>query len=49
MNLKSYIARQSVVSSVSKPISITYNDIQLNSEFQKKAVFNDFNKNTFDI
>ena len=49
INLKSYIARQSVVSSVSKPISINYNDIQLNSEFQKKAVFNDFNKNTFDI
>lgn len=49
IHLKSYIARQSVVSAVSKSICIDYNAIQLSSEFQKKVVWNDFIKNTFDL
>lgn len=49
ITLKSYIARQSVVSSVSKPIDISIDDIKLESNFQKKMVYNDIAKKTFEI
>lgn len=49
ITLKSYIARQSVVSSVSKPIDIPIDDIKLESNFQKKMVYNDIAKKTFEI
>lgn len=47
--LKSYIARQSVISAVSKPVQIDMDKIKLESKFQKRSVFSDFTKDTFDI
>lgn len=46
--LGAYVARQSVVSALSKPIDIDENELKLNSMFQKKQVINDFQKNTFE-
>lgn len=47
--LKTYIARQSIVSAVSPPLPCNMEDIQLKSIFQKKAVYNDFVKETFSL
>jgi len=47
--LKSYIARQSIVSAVSEPISIDADKLKLNSEFQKRMVLHDFKKDTFEV
>lgn len=45
---KEYIARQSVVSALSDPISIDETELAtLTSNFQKKLVLNDFKKTTF--
>ena len=46
-NLKTYIARQSIVSSVSKPVPFDINEINLSSKFQREAVYHDFIKDTF--
>lgn len=43
-DVKKYIARQSVISSVSKPLSISLDDVNLKSPFQKKLVLGDFIK-----
>ena len=47
--LKSYIARQSVVSAVSEPAPLELDEIRLESPFQRRAVWQDFSKNAFDI
>ena len=49
LTLKSYIARQSILSSVSPAIPCNKEDINLKSNFQKMAVYNDLAKNTFNI
>ena len=46
--LKSYIARQSVVSAVSGPVPLDPASLCLTSPFQKKAVEQDFHKSAFD-
>lgn len=43
-----YIARQAVVSSVSRPINIKAEDVLLESDFRKKMVLADLNKTAFD-
>lgn len=48
IELKTYIARQSIVSAVSSEIKCKKEDIQLESEFQKRLVFNDLTKKTFE-
>jgi|GEM_PF-1791996 hypothetical protein len=48
ISLKTYVARQSVVSSVSNPIECNIDDINLKSNFQKEAVYHDFVKDTFE-
>lgn len=47
--LKTYIARQSIVSAVSAPVSIEKEAIDLTSHFQKECVYNDFKKNTMEV
>ena len=47
--LKTYIARQSIVSAISTPISIEKEDINLASNFQRQCVYNDFKKNTMEL
>ena len=49
MELKSYVCRQSVVSAVAPKVECSYEEINLISNFQKRQVFNDFEKNTFEI
>ncbi len=49
MNLKSYIARQSIVSAVSKPVECNMDDINLSSKFQKRMIYNYFTKIAFDL
>ncbi|WP_252247355.1 DUF6270 domain-containing protein [Clostridium sp. ZBS4] len=47
-NINTYIARQSIVSAVSKPIECNIENIKLKSKFQREAVYNDFKKNIFE-
>ncbi len=47
-SLKTYVARQSVVSSVSEPAKLRIDDIKLESDFQKNQVYGDMVKNTFE-
>lgn len=47
--LRSYVARESVVSAVSKPIPLELDAIHLTSQWQKTAVWQDFNKTAFDM
>lgn len=49
LNLKSYIARQSILSAVSSPIPCEKDNIKLKSNFQKNVIYNDFVKNTFNL
>lgn len=49
LELSSYVARQSVVSAVSEPISLDMDCIHLSSAFQRRMVWQDFVKNTFNI
>jgi hypothetical protein len=42
--INNYFARTSFVSLMSNPIQVNMDDIQLNSNFQKKSVFQDLNK-----
>lgn len=49
LELKTYIARQSVVSAVSKPVPLEKEQIKLDSAFQKTVVWYDFNKTTFPL
>ena len=44
-----YIARQSLISSVSLSANINWNDIKLSSNFQKKMVLYDMNKMAFEL
>lgn len=44
-----YIARQSVISAVSKPINLQQNDIRLDSEFQRRQVYYDLAKKAFEV
>ena len=48
LELKTYVARQSVLSSVAKPINIDDTNINLNSQFQKRMVLTDLRKTAFD-
>ncbi len=45
--VKTYIARQSIVSAVSNPLECDIKNIDLKSKFQKIAVYDDFRKNAF--
>lgn len=47
--LKSYIARQTIISAVSKSVAIEESSINLNSAFQRRMVLQDFRKDTFDL
>lgn len=47
--LGAYVARQSVISSLSKPINFNFDNCFIKSAFQKRQIVNDFQKNTFDI
>ena len=47
--LGAYVARQSIISSLSKPIDFNFDDCKIKSHFQKRQIINDFQKNTFDI
>ncbi|MDO5852313.1 MAG: DUF6270 domain-containing protein [Methanobacteriaceae archaeon] len=47
LNLKTYIARQSLGSSISHPIKCDIDSINLKSKFQREMVYNDFTKQTF--
>lgn len=48
LELKQYIARQSIISAVSAPIDLEENQIKLNSNFQKRMVLMDLKKNCFE-
>ncbi|KFX59696.1 hypothetical protein HYH39_09665 [Clostridium botulinum] len=47
-DLKTYVARQSVISAVSTPLKCEMESINLQSKFQKSMVYNDFTKETFE-
>ena len=47
--LKTYIARQSIISAVSPPIAFDESEIHLASAFQKRMVACDLSKKTFDL
>ncbi|MBY7026651.1 hypothetical protein FDC27_05700 [Clostridium botulinum] len=47
-DLKTYVARQSIVSAVSTPLKCKMESINLQSKFQKSMVYNDFTKETFE-
>lgn len=49
LELKTYIARQSLHSSISAPCSISKADIKLNSAFQRAMVWHDVCKDTFAV
>ena len=49
LELKTYIARQSVVSAVSEPVPLDEKSLVLDSPFQRTAVCRDFNKSAFDL
>ncbi len=46
-SIEEYIARQSIISFLSTPININEHNIQLESDFQKKQLISDLNKNAF--
>lgn len=46
--LSTYIARQSIISSIDKAVPISMSEIALDSSFQQKQVYSDFNKTAFD-
>lgn len=48
-SIKTYVARQSIISAVSPPIPCNLEDINLKSKFQRESVYNDFIKNTFKL
>lgn len=48
LELKTYIARQSVISAISAPVPLKMEQIHLDSAFQRMAVWRDFNKGAFD-
>ena len=45
--VRTYIARQTVQSAVSKPVPLSLDDIHVDIEFEKKAIWKDFNKTAF--
>lgn len=45
--IKTYIARQTIVSSLSKPLSCDESDIKLDSAFQRRMVLSDLRKDAF--
>lgn len=47
-DLRTYVARQSIISAVSPPLQCDIDDINLQSKFQKDMVYNDFVKETFE-
>lgn len=49
LELKTYIARQSVVSAVSAPVPLEKEQIKLDSAFQRTVVWHDFNKTAFPL
>ena len=49
IKLGTYIARQSVISSVSESADVDYNEVKLDSKFQKRMVLSDMNKTAFDL
>ena len=49
IQLKTYIARQSVISSVSPPLVFDEDTIKLSSAFQKRMVIDDLKKKAFDL
>ena len=49
LKLNSYICRQSMVSSVSAPVICSIEDINLQSKFQRRQVYNDLVKNMYDM
>ena len=49
LELKTYIARQSIISSIDKPIKCCEEDIKLNSPFQRRMVLWDLKKNAFEL
>lgn len=46
-SVKTYVARQSIISAVSESIPCQIENINLKSKFQREAVYNDFIKETF--
>lgn len=49
IQLKTYVARQSIVSAVSEPLSCDEQRIQLQSAFQRRMVLCDFRKTSFSL
>lgn len=49
LELKTYIARQSIISAVSKPLNCNIENVKLESNFQRKQVYGDMVKNSFDL
>lgn len=49
IQLKTYVARQSIVSAVSQPVPCDARRIQLKSAFQRRMVLCDFQKTSFDL
>lgn len=49
IQLKTYVARQSIVSAVSQPVPCDAQRIQLKSAFQRRMVLCDFQKTSFDL
>lgn len=49
IRLKTYVARQSIVSAVSEPLHCEEQRIQLQSAFQRRMVLGDFQKTSFDL
>ena len=45
--VRTYIARQTVQSAVSEPVPLALDDIHVDIEFEKKAIWKDFNKTAF--
>lgn len=49
ITLDLYFARQSIISAVADKIPLSYEEIHLQSNFQKKQIFYDYNKNAFEM
>ena len=49
LKLETYIARQSIVSAMSKPVEINKDYIRLESNFKKEVIYNDFMKNNINL
>ena len=49
LSLGAYIARQSIVSAVSSPLACKMEDIELPSNFQRRQVYHDLIKDTFEL